>query len=102
MVIVTTSSKKEAQNIVTELLRKRLVACGNIIGPISSSFWWKGNIENSEEFLIFMKSQMSLFKRLEHEILELHSYETPEIVVLPIIKGSKSYLNWITKSLKLA
>lgn len=102
MVIVTTSSKKEAQNIVTELLKKRLVACGNIIGPISSSFWWKGNIENSEEFFIFMKSQMSLFKRLEHEILELHSYETPEIVVLPIIKGSKPYLNWITKSLKLA
>jgi periplasmic divalent cation tolerance protein len=99
MVIVTTSSKQEAQNIVSELLKKRLVACGNIIGPISSSFWWKGTIENSEEFLILMKSQMVLFKKLEHEILELHSYEIPEIVVLPIIEGSKAYLNWVTKSL---
>jgi periplasmic divalent cation tolerance protein len=99
MVIVTTSSKQEAQNIVTELLKKRLVACGNIIGPIFSSFWWKETIENCDEFLILMKTQMNLFKKVEHEILELHSYEIPEIVVLPITEGSKPYLDWVNKSL---
>ncbi len=98
MVIVTTSSKFEAQKIITNLLKKRIIACGNIIGPISSSFWWKDNIENSEEFLLFMKSKMSLYKKLEDEILKLHSYDVPEIVVLPIVEGSKSYLDWIATS----
>ena len=98
MVIVTTNSKLEAQKIITNLLKKRIIACGNIIGPIFSSFWWKDNIENSEEFLLFMKSEMSLYKKLEDEVLKLHSYDIPEIVVLPIVEGSKPYLDWITAS----
>ena len=98
MVIVTTNSKLEAQKIITNLLKKRIIACGNIIGPISSSFWWKDNIEHSEEFLLFMKSKMSLYKKLEDEVLKLHSYDVPEIVVLPIVEGSKPYLDWITAS----
>ena len=56
MVIVTTNSKQEAQKIITNLLRNRLIACGNIIGPISSSFWWKNNVEQSEEFILLLKS----------------------------------------------
>ena len=100
MVVVTTSSKQEAKIIVQELLKSRLVACGNIIGPISSYFWWKGVIESNEEFMIFMKSRMSLFEKLKSKIVELHSYEVPEIVVIPIIEGSKAYLDWVTESLK--
>lgn len=100
MIVVTTSSKQEAKKIIQYLLNKRIIACGNIIGPISSSYWWKGNIEESEEFLLFMKSKMSLFKKIENEILKIHSYEIPEIVVLPIVEGSKGYLDWITNSMR--
>jgi periplasmic divalent cation tolerance protein len=100
MVIVTTNSKQEAQKIITNLLRNRLIACGNIIGPISSSFWWKNNVEQSEEFILLLKSQMRLYEEIENEVLELHSYETPEILVLPIVEGSKPYLDWISNSVK--
>ena len=99
IVIVTTNSEHEAQEIINTLLRKRVIACGNIIGPISSSFWWKDNIEQSEEFLLLLKSKMSLYKKLENEVLKLHSYEIPEIVVLPIVEGSKKYLDWIATSI---
>ena len=57
-------------------------------------------IEHSKEFLILMKSKMNLYKKIENEVLKLHSYETPEILVLPVVEGSKSYLNWISNSTK--
>ncbi len=99
MVMVTTSTKQEAQKIIADLLKIRLIACGNVIGPISSSFWWKNSIEHCEEFLILMKTQMSLYKKVEHRVLELHSYEIPEIVALSIVEGSKLYLDWVTDSI---
>ena len=92
----TTDSKKEAEKIISLLLKKRLIACGNIIGPMSSVYWWKGSIEHSEEFLILMKSKRDLYKKIENEVLKLHSYETPEILVFSISEGSKSYLDWIS------
>lgn len=98
VIIITTSTKQEAQRIVNNLLTKKLIACGNIIGPIYSSYWWKDEIEQNEEFLILAKSKKSLYKKVEKKILQLHSYETPEILVLPIVEGSRSYLDWILNS----
>ena len=98
--IITTPTKSEANRIVNNLLENRLIACGNIIGPIKSHYWWKDKIEQSEEFLILAKSKQSLYNRLEKNILKLHSYEIPEILVLPIIQGSRSYLDWIMNSVK--
>ena len=95
IVMVTTASKQEAENIAQHLLEKRLIACANIIGPVSSLFHWSGKIEKAEEYLIFMKSRQDLFEKLAETVKALHSYEVPEILVLPIVEGSKAYLDWL-------
>ena len=71
---------------------KRLSGCIQIIGPIISTYWWKGNIETSEEWILFIKSKKNLYEELEKAIKEIHPYETPEIIALPIVAGSKDYL----------
>ena len=100
IVIITTPTKNEANRIVKNLLENKLIACGNIIGPINSHYWWKDKIEQSEEFLILAKSNQKLYNKIEENILKLHSYEIPEILVLPITQGSRSYLDWIINSVK--
>jgi len=100
VVIVTTSTKKEATKIIQSLLKERLIACANIIGPISSLFWWKDKIDEATEFLILMKSHSKLFDKLSKKVKEIHSYEVPEILALPILKGSSSYLNWLEETLQ--
>jgi len=101
MIMITSGSEQEAKTIIEKLLKNRLIACGNLIGPISSSFWWKDCIETSKEYLILLKSRNNLFNEIEREVLRLHSYEVPEIIVFPIIDGSKDYLKWINTSLNL-
>jgi periplasmic divalent cation tolerance protein len=95
IVMVTTANKQEAENIAQRLLKERLIACANIIGPVSSLFHWAGKIEKAEEYLIFMKSREDLFEKLAETIKALHSYEVPEILVLPIVDGSRAYLDWL-------
>jgi periplasmic divalent cation tolerance protein len=99
IVLVTTSSKKEAENIATELLKNKLIGCANIIGPISSHFHWEGKIQNSEEFLMILKSRSDLFEKLSEKVSKLHSYDVPEILALPVVLGSKSYLEWLNGTL---
>jgi len=98
-VFMTISDEKEATKIVRSLLKDRLIACANIVGPVSSLFWWKGKIDKANEFLVIMKSRKNLFKRLSERVEELHSYEVPEVIALPVIEGLPSYLNWLGASL---
>jgi len=100
IVLVTTASKLEAEKIAQRLLKQRLIACANIIGPVSSLFHWSGKMEKAEEYLIFMKSRRDLFDKLAETVKALHSYEVPEILVLPIVGGSKAYLDWLGSCLK--
>jgi periplasmic divalent cation tolerance protein len=100
LVVVTTASKQEAEKIAQSLLKERLIACANIFGPVSSVFHWSGKTQNAEEFLIFMKSRMDLFDKLEETVKALHSYELPEILILPIVGGSKEYLLWLGSCLE--
>ena len=93
--MVTTASKHEAEKIAQHLLEEKLIACANIIGPVSSLFHWSGKIERTEEYLIFMKSRKDLFEKLAETVKTLHSYEVPEILVLPIVEGSEAYLDWL-------
>jgi periplasmic divalent cation tolerance protein len=95
IVIVTAPSKQEAEKIAQHLLDKRLIACANIIGPVSSVFHWSGKTEHAEEYLILLKSRKDLFEKLSETVKALHSYEVPEILVLPIVGGSEGYLNWL-------
>ena len=95
LVFMTASTRVEAENITRHLLHERLIACANVIGPISSLYWWKDKVEEANEFLVFMKSRQDLFERLSARIKDLHSYEVPEIIAIPIMAALPSYLNWI-------
>jgi len=100
IVIMTAPNKQEAVNIVRTLLEERLIACANILDPVYSLFWWKGKIEEEKEVLVLMKSQKTLFKKLSSRVTELHSYDVPEILALPIVEGSPSYLDWMKACLE--
>ena len=97
IIFVTCHSRKEAGNIASSLLNKRLIACANIISGVDSKFWWNGKIDSAKEFLVIIKAKSSSFKKIEKEVKRLHSYEVPEIIAIPIIAGSKEYLGWIKK-----
>ena len=94
-VTTTTDRREEAEDIAKRLVEKRLVSCAQIFGPIKSIYWWKGNIEETKEWMIFFKTKRKLFKEVESAIKELHSYEVPEIIAVPIVEGSRDYLKWI-------
>lgn len=98
VVLVTCSSKKEAVAIVNALLRKKLIACANLIAGVESKFRWKGKIDKAKEVLVILKTRREYFRRIEKEVKRIHSYEVPEIVALPVIEGSKIYLDWINES----
>jgi periplasmic divalent cation tolerance protein len=100
IVLVTVGSKKEAEKISQQLLESKLIACANIIGPVTSHFQWLGKIDCAEEFLVLLKSRKDLFEALSEKVKSLHSYEVPEILVLPVLAGSKNYLCWLDDSLK--
>lgn len=100
IVIMTASNKEEATKIVRILLEERLIACANIMDSVSSFFWWQRKIEEEKEILVIMKSHEDLFKKLSKRVTELHSYDTPEILALPIVNGSQAYLDWMKTCLE--
>jgi periplasmic divalent cation tolerance protein len=100
IVFVTTANKAEAEKISQALLKERLIACANIINPVTSFFFWSGKIERAEECLVVMKSRRDLFLELAERLKGLHSYEVPEVLALPIVEGSEKYLAWMGEVLK--
>lgn len=94
-VTTTTATKEEAQKIANHLVGEKLAACVQILGPITSMYRWKGKVETAEEWLCLVKTKESLYPELEKAIISLHSYETPEIVAVPIVKGSPGYICWM-------
>jgi len=99
--VVTAIEKREdAEKIAKALVEKRLAACVQILGPIVSTYWWKGTIERAEEWLCIIKSKKKLYEELEKSIKEIHPYETPEIFALPVVAGSKEYMKWLSNEVK--
>jgi len=96
--MVTCVSRKEALDVSKRLLAKRLVACANIIPGVQSKFWWKGKLNSAREVLVMMKTAKANFKKIETEIKRVHSYEVPEIIAVPIVAGSRDYLDWINRT----
>ena len=94
---VTTAidSKEGAQKIAQILVERRLAACVHVTGPITSTYWWQGKMEKEEEWTCTAKTRKELYGDVERTIREAHPYDEPEIVALPIVNGSQSYLNWI-------
>lgn len=99
-VFTTTEKKEDAEVIAKALMERRLAGCVQIIGPITSTYWWKGRVETAKEWLCIIKSKKSLFEMLEKAIKETHPYETPEIIAIPIVVGGKDYLKWLSGELK--
>jgi periplasmic divalent cation tolerance protein len=97
MVFITVKSEKEGEKIASALLKDKLAACVNVIGGVKSFFRWKGQIATENEILLIAKTKDMLFENLKKRVLELHSYEVPEIIATSILAGSEQYLDWIKK-----
>lgn len=91
----TTETKQQAQKIAKYLVEQKLAACVQISGPIESTYRWKKKVETTNEYLCLIKTRTTLFKKVEAVIKKLHPYETPEIIAVPIVKGSREYLQWL-------
>jgi len=94
-VTTTTETKEQAQTIAQHLVDAKLAACVQITGPITSIYRWKGKVENAQEWLCLIKTRDDLYNKVEAAIKSKHPYETPEIIAVPIVKGSKEYLSWL-------
>jgi len=95
MVLTTTADEEEAEKISNQLIEKKLGACVQIYGPIKSTYTWEGEIVVSKEWMCFVKTRSENFEDIKRKIKDIHSYENPEIIAIPIIDGSQEYLKWI-------
>jgi len=97
-VLTATGSEQEAERISTALVERRLAACVQTIGPVSSRYRWQDKVETAREWLCLVKTNVHRYDEVEAAIRELHSYEEPEIVAMPIVAGSAGYLSWLSES----
>jgi periplasmic divalent cation tolerance protein len=100
LVYITSSCEEESVMIGNKLVAEKLAACANIIGEIKSFYWWQGNLEKDQESVLIVKSLASKMDKIINRVKELHSYENPCIIALPIIAGSDDYLNWINEEVQ--
>jgi periplasmic divalent cation tolerance protein len=100
IILVTAKDTQESEAISQKLLDEHLIACANIVSPVTSFFYWMGKVERAEECLIIMKSRADLFEQVAERVKSLHSYEVPEVLALPIVECSKAYLDWLSVVLK--
>ncbi|NES94798.1 MAG: divalent-cation tolerance protein CutA [Desertifilum sp. SIO1I2] len=96
IVLVTASSEAEAVAIAQALVEAKLAACVNFT-PIHSVYTWQGIVESTPEWQLIIKTDLRLFAALEAKIQQIHSYELPEIIAIPLIAGSQPYLQWISE-----
>ena len=95
-VTTTTDSQEQSQELAAAVVKARLAACAQVSGPIQSTYWWKDEIEISQEWMCVMKTTAARYPALEEFIKSRHPYETPEIVASQITVGSQEYLEWIS------
>jgi len=101
VVLVTCGSAQEARRIARAVVGQELAACVNILDArVQSIYRWKGRVESAREFLLVMKTSRRRLAALQKKIEELHSYDVPEIIALPIVAGSRKYLAWIADSVR--
>ena len=96
-VTVAIDSEEGAHKIAEALVSKRLAASVWVSGPIISRYWWKGNIEKAEEWVCTVKTRQDLYQEVEQAIKDVHSYEVPGILAIPVVAGSQSYFDWINR-----
>ena len=95
IVLVTCPDKESANKIASSLIEKKLAACVNTTNNVESIFRWEAKIEKTSERLLIIKSKKRLLKKLVADVQQNHPYQLPEILALPIIGGSKAYIDWL-------
>jgi len=98
VVLVTAPDVKTGRKLARAALEARLIACANLILRMESHYWWQGKIETGAEVLLILKTTAARLTALEKLILATHPYDTPEFVVLPITRGTRRYLDWVSAS----
>jgi len=98
VILITAPSVEEGQKIAHTLVGEHLIACVNIVSSIQSIFYWQGKVCDEKEVLLIGKTRASLFEKVSQRVKGLHSYTVPEVIALPMIKGSKDYLRWICET----
>ena len=101
-VCTTVAEQADAERIAASLVAKRLAACAQVTGPIESTYRWKDSIESSQEWVCTAKTLRVAYEAVEQAIRQIHSYDEPEIIALPIVHGSAGYLQWIADSVDLS
>jgi periplasmic divalent cation tolerance protein len=99
VVLTTCESQEQAQTLARHLIEQRLAACVNILPGARSVYRWKDKIEDAAEFVLVIKSRRDVFAKLREAIGNLHSYEIPEVIALPVVDGSDAYLGWMDREL---
>jgi periplasmic divalent cation tolerance protein len=100
IILTTASSEDEARKIARHLVKNRLAACVNVIPHIESIYRWQGKVESSTECLLLIKTTAQAFPAVRDAIGELHSYELPECIAIPVEDGSTAYLQWLGESVE--
>jgi len=101
VVLVTCASAAEAKRIARAVVEARLAACVNILpGTVQSIYRWKGKVESSRERLLFIKTSRKHLEKLQAAVEQMHSYDVPEFIALPIVAGSPAYFGWLEECLK--
>jgi len=100
VIFITTGTDEEAHRIANMLLNQKKVACVNILPKVRSLFWWQGKLDSAQESLLIVKTRASLLSEIVSMVREVHSYDVPEVIALPIIGGNPDYLEWIGKEVK--
>jgi len=99
-VLTTCETKDQAEKIAEDLVDRKMAGCVQIVGPITSIYRWKGQIEKAEEWLCLIKTKAELFLDVEKIIIQNHTYETPEIISTPITAGNKEYFQWLKNEVR--
>jgi periplasmic divalent cation tolerance protein len=100
VVFTTAGNAAEAEKIAHALVERRLAACVNVLPQIRSIYRWQGKVEDAAEVLLVIKTTAAQFPAVRDAIRELHSYDVPECICLPITDGSPDYLNWLTENVQ--
>ena len=95
-VLTTVASLKDARALASKILRHKLAACVTVSSPVESHYEWKGKLCREKEYQLFIKTRGALYASLESFIRKHHTYDVPEIIALPIVKGSSNYLSWLS------
>jgi periplasmic divalent cation tolerance protein len=95
-VTTTIDSRQDAAALARSAVEERLAACAQLVGPIASTYWWEGEIESAEEWMVVFKTTLDRFDELAGMITERHTYDTPEIVATQVVAGSEDYLGWVS------